>query len=186
MPGTIDEPDETPDEHVDPDRAGERSVSDQERTDAAWASIVAELSDLSTDPPGERTPATGQDGVAFDFPVAPWVQEPPTRTAPARGRAAGPRDWPTGSDVEAADERDGEFVAPDPEIALSTDPLRNLAFLALCAAPLALVLAALFWDGAPRGFFTSLVVVFLGGAGLLVWRLPHGPEDGRRNDGAIV
>ena len=186
MPGTIDEPDETPDEHVDPDGAGERSASDQERTDAAWASIVAELSDLSTDPPGERTSAAGQDDVPFDFPVAPWVQDPPTRAGTARDHAAGPRDWPASADVEAAEERDGEFVAPDPEIALSADPLRNLALLALCAAPIALVLAAMFWVGAPRVFFVALAVVFLGGAGLLVWRLPHGRDDRAGNDGAIV
>ncbi|MEP7764170.1 hypothetical protein [Sanguibacter sp. 25GB23B1] len=186
MPGTIDEPDEAPDEHVDPEGRDERGVPDQERTDAAWAQIVAELSDLSTDPPGERTPAAVEQDVSFDFPVAPWVEEPPARAVVPRSATAGPRDWPRSADVEAAEEREGEFVAPDPGIALSADPLRNVALLALCASPIALVLAWIFWDGAPRGFFISLAGVFVGGAALLVWRLPHSRDARPGDDGAVV
>lgn len=186
MPGTIDEPDEAPDEHVDPEGRGEPSVSDQERTDAAWAKIVAELSDLSTDPPAERTPAAAHDGASFDFPVAPWVQDPPSHAVTPRRSASGPRDWPADAGIEAAEERDGEFVEPDPGIALSADPLRNLAMLTLGVAPLVLVLAAIFWDGAPRGFFVSLSAVFLAGAALLVWRLPHGHDERPGDDGAVV
>lgn len=186
MPGTIDEPDEAPDEHVDPEGRGERSVSDQERTDAAWAQIVAELSDLSTNPPGERTSTAADRGVAFDFPVAPWVEEQPARAVAPPSPSAGPRDWPRSAEVEAAEEREGEFVAPDPQIALSSDPLRNVALLALCASPVALALAWIFWDGAPRGFFVSLAGVFVAGAALLVWRLPHSRDTRPGDDGAVV
>ncbi|PFG32921.1 hypothetical protein [Sanguibacter antarcticus] len=186
MPGNIDEPDEAPDEHVDPEGRGERGASDQERTDAAWARIVAELSDLSTDPPVERTPAAAEEGVSFDFPVAPWVHPPLPSVVTPRNRAAGPRDWPRSAEVEAAEERDGEFVAPDPGIALSSDPLRNVALLALGASPVALVLSWLFWENAPRGFFLSLAAVFLGGAALAVWRLPRHRDTLPGDDGARV
>ncbi|MBI9114244.1 hypothetical protein [Sanguibacter suaedae] len=178
MPGTTDDPENVPDDAAPSGSGPASDPSDRSTTDEAWARIVAELSDLSTDPEPERTPS-GEDGPppaeVLGFPTAPWVGSPRT----PRPSASGPRDW----DGDDGDE--GEFVPPDPGFRLGDDKVRNLGWAAVVAAPLLGVLAAIFWRTAPTELFVAATAVFLTGVGVLVWRLPTDRDD-PGDGGAVV
>lgn len=194
MPGTIDDPDSHAGdpgdsaEPVDPAEAAEDvpagpvvppDLSDPVQTEAAWQQIVAELSDLSTNPDTERTAPTPASGLTFDFPVAPWVQEPAPVTSD-------PRAWRRSPEAEALEDAEDTFVPPDPGPMLSTDRMRNLGWFAVVAAPLAALVAVVFWTFVPDEAFVALAAVFLAGVGVLVWRLPDGHDDGPGSGGAVV
>lgn len=196
MSGTTDDPEnrtgdpvEPVDEPVDeakapvPDQPAEQTdqvdLSDQGQTDTAWQQIVAELSDLSTDPDPELTASTPVTSPTFDFPVAPWVPEPAHETSD-------PRAWRRSPEAEALEDSEGEFVPPDPGFSLSTDRMRNLGWFAVVAAPVAAVLVSIFWTLAPSEVYLALSAAFLAGVGALVWRLPSTRDDDPGSGGAVV
>lgn len=169
-------------------RAGDRSPLDQHQTDAAWQEIVAELSDLSTDSGDDLTAPPATEGGGFDFPVAPWVDQPPGSTPPATPRVepSGARSWVVSDEARALQDAEGAFVPPDPAFELGADRLRNLGWFAVVAAPLLALLALVIWREAPSTVYMALVGVFLAGAGLLVWRMPTDRDDDSHGSGAIV
>lgn len=180
---TLDPEDEQPRGYSSQDR----SPMDQHQTDAAWEEIVAELSDLSTDPGGDLTAPPATESRAFDFPVAPWV-DAPTDPAPEpapRPEVSGHRGWVIGEEAQALQEAEDHFVPPDPEFELSADRMRNLGWFAVVAAPVLAVLALVLWRDAPTTFYVALVAAFLAGAGVLVWRLPTHRDDDS-DGGAVV
>lgn len=200
MPGTIDDPDSHAGdpadsaEPVDPVGPGEDrepsedvpagpmvppDLSDPGQAEAAWQQIVAELSDLSTNPDTERTAPTPRPGPTFNFPVAPWVHEPAPVTSD-------PRTWRRSAEAEALEDAEDSFVPPDPGPMLSADRMRNLGWFAVIAAPLAALVAVVFWTIVPAEAFVALAAVFLAGLGVLVWRLPDGRDDGPGSGGAVV
>ncbi|GAA4624448.1 hypothetical protein [Cellulomonas oligotrophica] len=155
--------------------------------DAAWASIVARLDDLrdldlglgDDADPASRRPA--EDGSPADEPVL------------AAG-AAGPvvlsgRDWDgTAQYDEAEDAVDDHehFVPPDPGPVLGGDPLLTMAWVAVAAAPLLLLVVALGWRDAPTLLVRGALVVFVAAVGLLVWRMPHRRDPSDDDTGAVV
>lgn len=188
MSGTTDDPENRTGDPVEPvepvpDQSAEPTdrldPSDPLQTETAWQQIVAELSDLSTNPDTELTAPTPVTSPAFDFPVAPWVSEPAHETSD-------PRAWRRSAEAEALEVADGEFVPPDPGFALSTDRMRNLGWFAVVAAPLAAVLVTLFWTLAPSQVYLVLTAAFLAGVGLLFWRLPVDRDDDPGSGGAVV
>lgn len=186
MPDTTDGPENTsgelpelPDAAAQTEDTDRTGSSDLERTDGAWQQIVAELSDLSTNLEGELTALPPATAPAFNFPVAPWVDEP--SSAATTGRT-----WQRTPEAEALDEAEGEFVPPDPGFKLSTDPLRNLGWAVVVGAPV-LAIGSLLWQGAPSWTISALATAFLAGAGLLLWRLPKQHDDGPASgDGGAV
>ena len=188
MSGTTDDPENRTGEPVEPvepvpDQATEPpdrvDLTDPGQTEAAWQQIVADLSDLSTDPDPELTAPSPATSPTFDFPVAPWVPGPSHETSD-------PRAWRRSPEAEALEDADGEFVPPDPGFSLSTDRMRNLGWFAVVAAPVAAVVVTIFWTAAPSEAFLALSGAFLAGVGVLVWRLPSDRDDGPGSGGAVV
>ncbi|WP_093183905.1 hypothetical protein [Sanguibacter gelidistatuariae] len=194
MPGTTDDPDSRAGDSAEPVEPVELvhpaddipaeptdppDLSDPVQTEAAWQQIVAELSDLSTNPDTERTSPTPATTPTFDFPVAPWVHEPAPVTSD-------PRAWRRSPEAEALEDADDTFVPPDPGPMLSTDRMRNLGWFAVVVAPLAAIVAAIFPAIVPSEVYLALSAGFLAGVGVLVWRLPSGPDDGPGSGGAVV
>lgn len=171
--------------------ARDRGPMDQRQTDAAWEEIVAELSDLSTDRAGDLTASPATEAGGFDFPVAPWVDQPsdepePQGPAAPRVHPSGHRSWVVSDEAQAAREAEGDFVPPDPDFELSADRLRNLGWFAVVAAPVLAVLAIVLWRDAPTSAYVTLVGMFLAGAALLVWRMPTHRDDDSGDGGAVV
>ena len=188
MSGTTDDPENRPGDPVEPvepgpDQPAEPTdrvdLSDPHQTATAWQQIVAELSDLSTDPDPELTARTPATSASFDFPVAPWLADPAHETSD-------PRSWRRSPEAEALEDADGEFEPPDPGFSLSTDRMRNLGWFAVVAAPAAAVLVKMFWTVAPSEVYLALSAAFLAGLGVLVWRLPSTRDDDPGSGGAVV
>lgn len=176
-----------------PDGPGEASVPPSAHPapggeqDAAWASIVAQLDDLrdldlglgDDADPGTRRPA-GDD--------APGDE--PARAAGAAGPVVlSGRDWDgTAQYDEAEDAVDDHehFVPPDPGPVLGGDPLLTMAWVAVAAAPLLLLVVALGWRDAPTLLVRGALVVFVAAVGLLVWRMPHRRDPSDDDTGAVV
>ena len=91
--------------------------------------------------------------------------------------AGGPRDYGVEND-------DGEFVPEEPPSLAGTDPLTMLAWLGAIGAPVALVLAAMFWRSAPVLAIVGMVAVFVLAVIYLVMKLPQ--EKDENDDGARV
>lgn len=89
----------------------------------------------------------------------------------------GPRDY-------GVDDDGGEFVPEDPPSLSGTDPLTMLAWLGAVGAPIALVLAAMFWRSAPLLAILGMVVTFVGAVVYLIMKLPQ--EKDENDDGARV
>lgn len=188
MSGTTDDPENRTGDAVEPvepgpdqpaDPTDRVDLSDPGQTDTAWQQIVAELSDLSTDPDPELTAPAPVTSPTFDFPVAPWVPGPSHETSD-------PRAWRRSPEAEALDDADGEFVPPDPGFSLSTDRMRNLGWFAVVSAPVAAILVRTLWALAPSQIYLALSAAFLAGVGLLVWRLPSDHDDDPGSGGAVV
>ncbi|ALV40199.1 hypothetical protein AU252_02615 [Pseudarthrobacter sulfonivorans] len=103
---------------------------------------------------GERTGADSQGGPAF-----------------------GPRDY-------AAEDDPGDFVPEEPPSLAGTDPLTMLAWLGAIGAPVALLLAVMFWRSAPLLAIVGMVAVFILAVVYLIMKLPQ--EKDENDDGARV
>ena len=115
--------------------------------------------------------------------IRPAVPEGPEGTeVPPDPGAFGPRSW---SVDPATEEAEDHFVPPDPGPVLGGDPLLTLAWGAVIAVPLLVLIATLFWRDIPVVVLQIAGAAFLAGVGLLVWRMPrhHDPDD---DNGAVV
>ncbi|MEE1622159.1 hypothetical protein ACQ3I4_03370 [Zafaria sp. Z1313] len=163
--------------------------------DAAWADLVrrlqapdgpaADTTDADAAGTGADTGLSGPAGTGTAAP-GPRAGDPdpsaPGRPAPARpprdprtatpGATAGPRDYALDED-----EDDGEFIPEDPPPLGTGDPLAVVCWSGAVGAPLALLLAALFWRDAPAMVWLGLCAVFLAAVGTLLWRLPRHRRD---------
>jgi hypothetical protein len=170
---------------------------DEPDLDAQWQEIVARLGDLepgadqagptagegSATGPGADAPEDAQRGTATprrrkdDLPGAHTVR-------PASADASGPRNWAPDPDVEEAEDH---FVPPDPGPVLGGDPLLVMAWVAVLAAPLLVLVAVVAWRDMPTWLLEVAGVAFLAGVGLLLWRMPHrrSPDD-EDDNGAVV
>ena len=91
--------------------------------------------------------------------------------------AFGPRDYAVEDDA-------GDFVPEEPPSLAGTDPLTMLAWLGAIGAPLALLLAVMFWRSAPLLAIVGMVAVFILAVVYLIMKLPQEKDD--NDDGARV
>jgi hypothetical protein len=91
--------------------------------------------------------------------------------------AFGPRD-------SAVEEDAGDFVPEEPPSLAGTDPLTMLAWVGAIGAPIALLLAAMFWRSAPLLAIVGMVAVFILAVVYLIMKLPQ--EKDENDDGARV
>ncbi|QNE14232.1 hypothetical protein [Pseudarthrobacter sp. NBSH8] len=91
--------------------------------------------------------------------------------------AFGPRDYAVEDDA-------GDFVPEEPPSLAGTDPLTMLAWLGAIGAPLALLLAAMFWRSAPLLAIVGMVAAFILAVVYLIMKLPQ--EKDENDDGARV
>ncbi|MCO4263000.1 hypothetical protein NG697_08735 [Pseudarthrobacter sp. MDT3-26] len=91
--------------------------------------------------------------------------------------AFGPRDY-------AAEDDAGDFVPEEPPSLAGTDPLTMLAWLGAIGAPIALLLAVMFWRSAPLLAIVGMVAVFILAVVYLIMKLPQ--EKDENDDGARV
>lgn len=89
----------------------------------------------------------------------------------------GPRDY-------GVEDEDDAFVPEDPPSLSGVDPLTMLAWLGAVGAPVALVLASMFWRSAPLLAILGMVVIFVGAVVYLIMKLPQ--EKDENDDGARV
>ncbi|RAX46657.1 hypothetical protein DQ354_03790 [Arthrobacter sp. AQ5-06] len=161
--------------------------------------------------PGVKTPdPAGPDAVAGsgrsstfrDFDPLGLAGTPPTELSAAERLAASPGAGDggegdggegDGGQVDAADlgPRDyavegdaGDFVPEEPPSLAGTDPLTMLAWLGAIGAPLALLLAVMFWRSAPLLAIVGMVAVFILAVVYLIMKLPQ--EKDENDDGARV
>ncbi|WP_435300236.1 hypothetical protein [Timonella sp. A28] len=183
-PGSPDEP--TPKDPVEREPHSSDYLNDPVATEQAWQEIVSELLDLSTNQPNDETPTPSEpesDQSHLSFPQAPWVQGPawgqPDRTAPESSFPApqnerGPRDWDDSLDeLETID----AFTEPNPQFVLSSDRTKNLGWFLVTFCALSLILSIVFIRPFHTGSALILCAGLLGGAALLIWRMPKHRED---------
>ena len=91
--------------------------------------------------------------------------------------AFGPRDY-------TAEDDGGDFVPEEPPSLAGTDPLTVLAWLGAIGAPIALLLAVMFWRSAPLLAIVGIVAVFILAVVYLIMKLPQ--EKDENDDGARV
>jgi hypothetical protein len=91
--------------------------------------------------------------------------------------AVGPRDY-------GVEDDGGDFVPEEPPSLAGTDPLTMLAWLGALGAPVALLLAAMFWRSAPLLAIVGMVAVFILAVVFLIMKLPQ--EKDENDDGARV
>lgn len=179
---------QTPEESDSELNAGKHSKSsdylkDAEATEKAFQGIISELSDLSTDQHSGETSRTEQRSDGFNFPRAPWVEQDQndlsdptpqyTRNPGAHRTTSDPRGWQ--DDQEVLDQIDA-FVPPNPRFELSKDPARNLGWFLTTFALLGAVLTYMFAKTIDQFTFAVLGILFIAGAGLLVWRMPSNKD----------
>lgn len=166
------------------------------------AETAADDSDSGGSPEAEGTePRSTDDSPAKRFTdfdplgLAPHAGAPrelsaaERQQAAARQRAAetaGPTEpaEPEGPRDYGVDDDGGEFVPEDPPSLSGIDPLTMLAWLGAVGAPIALVLAAMFWRSAPLLAILGMVVTFVGAVVYLIMKLPQ--EKDENDDGARV
>ncbi len=174
------------------DAAGEHTAGADKiphpTTDEIFAELVAGLTaddsgshpddtDLDHSAP-TNSHETDRTGRAADdtwgFPVAPWVQ------------GSGPRDRVVTSQVANQQEQDESFVPPNPRDVLSKDPVRNLAWVAVVAAPVMILLALIFWPDSGSLVAQISGLSFLAGLAALLWRMPKSKNPLDDDPGAVV
>ena len=179
---TRPEDESTPHHHPAADAAGEHTagagLSPHLTTDEIFEEMVAglELGDGELEAGARDAAGLGPKSstAPWAFPVAPWV------------KSAGPRDRVVTPDVADLEELELHFVPPEPSDVLSKDPLVNLAWAAVLAAPLLVIATLLFWPAAPGIVVPLSGVVFIAGLAALVWRMPATRDPSDDGPGAVV
>jgi hypothetical protein len=142
--------------------------------DAAWRDLVRRLEESESGAPEQQAAGTA----GLDAAPAPAAAGPERETPGPRYAAPGPRDY-------VPEEEDDEgFVPEDPPVLGSGNPLTVLAWCGAAGAPLALLLLAIVWRGAPSVAWAGLCLVFIASVGYLLWRLPGQRSEG--DDGSRV
>lgn len=179
--------------------------------DAQWRDIVARLGDLGPDPADDAGPVgdeprpargetahgaggawTGESGPPRrrrdDLPGGrtvrraggPRPQDPAEPPTPAD---SDPRGWSPDPEVVEAEDH---FVPPDPGPVLGGDPMLTMAWIAVIAAPMLVLVALVAWRDIPALVLQVAGVGFLAGVGLLLWRMPHDRSADDDDPGAVV
>lgn len=168
-------------------------VPDQPKTtEEIWDEIVAQLSDLSTKETDDKTAPpqeSEKEPQGLSFPTAPWVTGPRIENLSDSDpdehdfadRSSSPRDW---ADDDFLLHEIDRFIEPDPELELSKDPVRNVAWFLTTLAGMALLVSAIFMRPVHGPSMLILLVLFLGGIALLIWRMPSTRNDS--DSGAVV
>lgn len=177
------------------DSEAESASSSAQTPEEAWEQIVAQLSDLSTKAADEIIAPPEMDekqAKNLSFPTAPWVTGPRIEPVSEEGdwehtssdHVTSPRDW---EDDQLILESIDRFIQPDPALELSADPVRNVGWFLTVLAGIALLISAVFLRPVHGPSMLILLVLFLGGIGLLIWRMPNSPGGSSGADsGAIV
>lgn len=134
--------------------------------------------------------ARGRSATFRDFDPLGLAGTAPTELSAAERQAAapgasdgrqaagpGPRDY-------GVEDDGGDFVPEEPPSLAGTDPLTMLAWLGAIGAPIALLLATMFWRSAPLLAIVGMVAVFILGVVYLIMKLPQ--EKDENDDGARV
>lgn len=147
--------------------------------DEVWADLVSRLKEDSDrtllgqaeadaaepKPPAGPGPDRAENGFRrFD----PLNVSKTDDTLPAPGAMAGPRDY-----SPPEDDSDAEFVPEEPASLATVEPAIALGWVGAAGAPIGLLLASMFWRGLPWFAIVALVLIFIGSAGYLVYRLPN-------------
>ena len=157
-----------------------------------WSSLVADLEAPSAvaDARSPVTPAEpdGHDVPRPGEPPAGAGSEPPPRTIDVAPwvAPAGPRDWPSGPEVDRLEEQESHFVPPEPPPLLGRDPLLNLAWGLVAVAPLVVLVLLVVVRPFPALVGQVAGAAFLAGLGILVWRMPHRRDGDDDDPGAVV
>lgn len=182
---------------------GRTVTDDPDDTEAQWQDLVARLRamggpDPETLGPGGTLGPDAEVGGASTVDGGPdtgagprnghvvrdaWPAHRPGGHPPTTDAVAAPRGW---SPDPAMEEAESHFEPPDPGPVLGGDPLLTLAWSAVVSVPIALLLVVMLWRDAPAVVLQVAGVAFVGGLGLLLWRMPHGDDDGSRGSGAVV
>jgi hypothetical protein len=136
-----------------------------------------------TGPSDERRPGPRTDMPrrgAGDAPDVNPAARPASEQAPATP-TSGPRDW-----AAAEDPDDDRYHPPEPPPLPRGDLVGRLAWAGVLLGPTFLLVAGLFWRGAPRLWLALAVLAFVGGFVTLVLRLPADRDDTDGDDGAVV
>jgi hypothetical protein len=163
-----------------------------EDLDAAFAAIIAgwddvpSLDERASDDPTSDDPTssdatpdgpTADDTAARVDPPARERRQDDTELGPARG----PRDWAAADDPD-----DDRYHPPEPPPLQRGDLVGRLAWAGVLFGPAFLLVAGLFWRGAPRLWLALAVLAFVAGVVTLVLRLPADRDDTDGDDGAVV
>ncbi|MGP7961110.1 hypothetical protein ACTVCO_09935 [Sanguibacter sp. A247] len=134
-------------------------------TETEFARIVAGLDDVRSATDGA---GLSQGSWLSDVPALPGV------------RPLGPRDHRATDEEVALEDEQGHFIPPDPGPVLGGDPVLTIAWFAVLAGILALLLSALLVKVMPSFVAWGGAGLLAVGAGILLWRLPHerGDSDG--------
>ncbi|WP_052436965.1 hypothetical protein [Georgenia sp. SUBG003] len=136
-----------------------------------WAELTRDLGELHV-PTDDELRAT------------PAEPEPPRRVP-----APGPRDYEPGpgtdDDEDPSSGVDG-FVPPDPDPFSHSDPALALGWVATVGSLLVGLILLVVNESLPTWVLLTLAATLLGGIGLLLWRMPAGPDDRGPGDGAVV
>jgi hypothetical protein len=196
MPSDRDRPDEDLDAAFAAIIAGWDDIpSLDERAAAATSSDDTDEQTLPERPEGDSGPSDEpRSGPRPDLPRhrasdAPDVdpgrsraeERPHPTSDPTSDPTSGPRDW-----AAAEDPDDDRYHPPEPPPLPRGDLVGRLAWAGVLLGPAFLLVAGLFWRGAPRLWLALAVLAFVGGFVTLVLRLPADRDDTDGDDGAVV
>jgi hypothetical protein len=165
--------------------AGHAAIPGADSTGADSSGSVATGPDAAVDTPGRAASFRDFDplGLAGPAPTEPSAAERQA-AAPRAGDGGqsgapdlGPRDY-------GVEDDGGDFIPEEPPSLAGTDPLTMLAWLGAIGAPVALLLAAMFWRSAPLLAIVGMVAVFILAVVYLIMKLPQ--EKDENDDGARV
>lgn len=177
------DPDGEPDDGA---RDEEQGTARDAEVDREWYDIVARLQ--ADAPPGTAPDDDRRRSEPPHEPRLPASSAAAAEDAPPAGRPPGtpsptdPRAWSRDPEVE---EQETHFQPPDPGPVLGGDPLLTMAWAAVVGAPLLFLLSVTFWRSAPAVLLQVAAALFVGGLGVLLWRMPHRRDDDS-GPGAVV
>lgn len=154
---------------------GNNPDGENERFDEEWAQIVRNISDSNDTEPGKEIAAEADKDQIDDAEGTSSRDDDDT----SRPLTPGPRDW-------SAEDDEGHFIPPQPELSEPTDPMRTLGWAGLIAAPITLVFLGIFGDNWQSWVFYLCLGVFIASALILLWRMPTERREDDDNDGAVV
>lgn len=143
-------------------------------TDERFAQIVAGLEDSGREDDDLSPAEDPSPGREWSVPAAPWVRQP------------GPRDQDTTPELEELEEEQSHFTEPEPGVVLGSDPLTNLAWLAVVLVPVGFLVCTILWRAVPPLVLIGAGLVFAAGLTVLLWRMPSRREPDDHDPGAIV